>query len=149
MGIYEKCKICGEKIATPTHVIAAHGMKSYTEYKELIKDPNFMKDVERHKNEREEREAREYHVSRLLMYHWFPKASSLTRIITKFTDHAKTTAEALNVGKEIDISEYSDKDEAIVGTVLQAEALTKVGWECYHVKGGHDGSPKQYMMRRI
>jgi hypothetical protein len=146
MGIYEICKICGEKIATPTHVMAAHGMKSYTEYKNLIKDPEFMKDVKRHKTEREERGAREYHMSRLLTYHWFPKASSLTRLLSSYSDHRKTAAEALN--PTIDLSEFIDKEEAIVGTVIVAEALIKQGWECITVRGVHDGSPKQYVMRR-
>lgn len=147
MGIYNMCKICGEKIATPTHVIAAHGMKNFTEYKELVKDPEFLKDVKRHKKEREERETREYHMSRLLIYHWFPKASSLTRLMTRYSDHRKTAAEALN--PEVDLSDFIDKDEAIVGTVIEAEALTKEGWECYHTKGGHDGSPKEYHMKKV
>jgi hypothetical protein len=146
MGIYDTCKICGKKIATPTHVIAAHGMKNYTEYKELIKNKEFMEDVEKHKKEREEREEREYHMSRLLIYHWYPKATSLTRLLNRFSDHRKTTSEALN--PEVDISEYENKDEAIVGTVILADALTKNGWECYNSKGGHDGTPKQYFMRR-
>ena len=148
MGIYEKCKICGEKIATPTHVIAAHGMKNYTEYKNLIKDPEFMRDVKKHKKEREEREEREYHLSRLLTYHWFPKATSLTRVMNRFTDHAKAAVEALNLKDEVDLSSFVDESEAVVDSILIADALTKQGWDCYLTKGGHDGSPKQYFMRR-
>jgi hypothetical protein len=122
-------------------------MKSFAEYKELIEDPEFMKDVKKHKKEREERETREYHMSRLLTYHWFPKAISLIRVLTKFTDHRKTTAEALNPA--VDLNDFIDKDEAVVGTVLIAEALIKQGWKCVNVVGAHDGTPKQYHMRRI
>ena len=146
MGIYEKCKICKEKIATPTHVMAAHGMKNYTEYKELIKDPEFMKDVERHRKDREEKETLEYHMSRLLTYYWFPKPNSFLRLLGEYKDHFKTTTEALN--KEVDLSAFDDKNEAIVGTVIIADALSKHGWECVHTKGGHDGSPKEYHMIR-
>ncbi len=143
---HELCKICREKKATPSHVNAAHGMK-FAEYTRVTEDPEYMKEVEKHREMREKRDAREYHLSRLLTYHWYPEARALTRAMGRFTDHARTAAEALN--PELDISGFTDKDEAIVGTVILAEALIKEGWECVKAKGGMDKIPKEYYMRRL
>ena len=143
---HETCKICKEKKATPSHVNAAHGMK-FDEYKKLTADPEFMKEVEHHRELREERDTKEYHLSRILTYHWYPKSQALTRVLSNFTNHAKTTAEALNL--ETDISKYVGKDEAVVKTVVIAEALIKDGWECVRSKGGRDNIPKEYHMRRL
>ena len=93
---HELCKICEEVKATPTHVKAAHGM-SIAEYKTLTKSEEFMKEVEEHRKAREERESREYHLSRILTYYWYPEAHKLTRILRRYTDHAKTTREALGL----------------------------------------------------
>ena len=144
--IYDTCKICKEKIATPSHVIAAHGMKNYAEYVKLTEDKEFMEQVAKHKEERQEREEREYHISRLLIYHWYPKATSLTRILGNFTEHRKTAAEALNPG--IDLSRFDNETETIVRDINIADALVKQGWTCVGAMGGHDGSPKRYHMRR-
>ena len=143
---HETCKICKEKKATPSHVNAAHGMK-FTEYKTLTADPEFMKEVEHHRELREKRDNKEYHLSRILTYHWYPKSQALTRVMGRFIDHAKTTAQALNKG--VDISEFVDKETAIVGTVVIAEALMKNGWECVLAKGGIDRVPKEYHMRKL
>jgi hypothetical protein len=143
---HETCKICKEKKATPSHVNAAHGMK-FNEYKNLTADPEFMKEVEEHKKIREERVDKEYHRSRILIYRWYPESRALTRVLGKFTNHAKTTAKALNLGT--DLSEFVDKDTAIVGTVIIADALIKDGWECTMTKGGMDKRPKEYHMKRL
>ena len=143
---HELCKICKEKKATPSHVNAAHGMK-FNEYRRMTADPEFMKEVEEHRKVREKRDAREYHLSRLLTYHWYPEARALTRVMGRFTNHAKTATEALS--PELDLSGFMDKDEAIVGTVIMAEALIKEGWECVLTKGGRDKIPKEYHMRRL
>lgn len=143
---HETCKICKEKKATPSHVNAAHGMK-FNEYKTNTANPEFMKEVEHHRKLREEKDTKEYHLSRILTYHWYPKSQALTRVLSRFTNHAKTTAEALNLGA--DLSEYTDKDKVIVGTVVIAEALIKDGWECVKTRGGMNKIPKEYHMRRI
>ncbi len=144
---YELCKICEEKQANPLHVKSAHDM-NFSEYKKLTQDESFMKDVATHKELRTEKEAEEYKLKRILAQHWFPKASTLTGIMKRYLVHAKPAKEAF-VGKEIDISAYVDKDEANVPTVELAEALIKSGdWVAVAKKGGHDGSPKQYIMKR-
>ncbi len=143
---HDECKICKEKKATPSHVKAAHGM-SIAEYKKLTRDEEFMKEVEEHRKAREERESREYHMSRILTYYWYPEPHKLTRVMRRFTDHATSTAAALS--NEMDLSEYEGMDKVIVGKVEIAEAMTKEGWECTLTKGGHDGSPKEYHMQRI
>jgi hypothetical protein len=106
-----------------------------------------MEEVEHHREVREERDTKEYHLSRILTYHWYPKSQALTRVLSNFTNHAKTTAEALNLGA--DLSEFVGKDKVIVGTVVIAEALIKDGWECTLTKGGIDKRPKEYHMRRL
>lgn len=143
---HNECKICREKKATPSHVKAAHGM-SIAEYKKLTRDEQFMKEVEEHRIAREERESREYHMSRILTYYWYPEPHKLTRVMRRFTDHAKPTAKALST--TVDLSEYEGMDKVIVGKVEVAEAMTEEGWECILTKGGHDGSPKEYHMQRI
>jgi hypothetical protein len=144
-SLWHIIKICKEKKATPSHVKSAHGM-SFSEYKRSIADEEFMKEVEGHRKAREERDSKEYHLSRILTYYWHPEAHSLTRAMRKFTDHARTSAEALR--SEVDLSKYISLDEVVVGTVDIAEALTKDGWDCVLTKGGHDGTPKEYHMRR-
>jgi len=144
---YVECKICGEVKATPLHVKAAHGM-TWNEYKTMIEDPEFMKDVEHHKGERAEREEKEYHLSRILIYHWFPKTSSLTGVMRRFTEHAKGSKEAF-AGNAIDLDQFVGKDDAIVETVEVAEAMTKDGWECVTARGGRNGIKKEYVMKRM
>lgn len=143
---HETCKICKEKKATPSHVNAAHGMK-FDEYKRMIANPEFMKEVEEHRERREERDAKEYHLSRILTYHWYPESQALTRVMGRFINHAQTTAKALN--PEVDLSKFVDEEETVVGTVVIAEALIKDGWECIRTKGGYDKSPKEYYMKRL
>jgi len=145
--MYDICKICNEKKATPMHVKSAHGM-GWHEYKQMIEDPEFMADVKKHREEREERVEKEYHLSRLLMYYWFPKSKSLLVAMRRFQEHAKGSKEAF-FGTQLDLSEFDGKDEAVVGKVEIAEAMTKEGWECLRAEGGWDGSPKRYIMRRV
>ena len=144
---YELCPICKEVQATPLHVKSKHGM-SWNEYKTMIEDPEFMKDVELQREKREERDEKEYHLSRILMYHWFPKTSSLTGVMRRFTEHAKGSKEVF-VGNAVDLTEFADKDEAVVDTVQIAEAMTKEGWECTGARGGRNGVKKEYIMKRI
>lgn len=145
--MYDLCPICKEVKANPLHVKHAHGM-TWKEFKEMIEDPEFMADVERHRVEREDREKKEYHLSRLLLYHWFPKTTSLTGVMRRFTEHAKGTKEVF-VGNEVDLSEFDGMDEAVVDKVEIAEAMTKNGWECVMGRGGRNGIKKEYVMRRL
>lgn len=144
---YEECKICRKVKANPLHVKAAH-MMTWNEYKTMTDDPEFMQEVADHRDEREEREEREYHLSRLLMYHWFPKTSTLTGVMRRFTEHAKGSKEAF-VGSIVDMSEFDGKDDAVVDSVEVAEAMTKEGWECVTGRGGRLGIKKEYVMRRL
>ena len=144
---YEICQVCKEKKATPLHVKAAHGM-SFTEYKAMIEDEDFMKDVEHHREERGKRDEKEYHRSRLLIYYWFPKTSSLTGVMRRFTEHAKGSKEVF-VGNVINLDEFMGLDEAVVDSVEVAEAMTKEGWECVTGRGGRSGVKKEYVMRRL
>jgi hypothetical protein len=144
---YELCKICEEKTANPLHVKSAHDM-NFSEYKKMIENEDFMQDVAKHRKLREEKEAEEYKLKRILAQYWFPKAGTLTGVMQRYLSHAKPAKEAF-VGQEIDISRYVDKDEANVPTIELAEALMKSGeWVAVAKKGGHDGSPKQYIMKR-
>ena len=138
-------KICKEKKATPSHVSAAHGM-TFAEYKKNTDDEDFMATVEKHRDQREERDSREYHQSRILTYYWYPESRGLTRVMGRFVTHAKTTEEALN--PTVDLTKFMNLDEAVVGTIIIADALMKDGWECVMTKGGHGTSPKEYYMRR-
>jgi hypothetical protein len=144
---YTECKICQEVKANPLHVKHAHGM-TWGEYKTMTEDPEFMKDVEFHREERADRQEQEYHLSRLLMYHWFPKTSTLTGVMRRFTEHAKGSKEVF-VGSAVDLTEFDGKDEAVVDSVEVAEAMTKEGWECVTGRGGRNGIKKEYVMRRL
>jgi hypothetical protein len=144
---YEECKICRKVKANPLHVKSAH-MMTWNEYKTMVDDPEFMQDVEDHRVERAEREEKEFHLSRLLMYHWFPKTSTLTGVMRRFTEHAKGSKEVF-VGSVVDLTEFDGKDEAVVGSVEVAEAMTKEGWECTTARGGRNGIKKEYVMRRL
>ena len=143
---YDMCVICEKVKANPLHVKVAHGM-AWGEYKQLSKDENFMKEVEEHRERREKRDEKEFHMSRLLTYHWFPKASTLTGVIRRFTEHAKSNKAFTR--QEVDLSKFEGLKEAVVNTVIIAEAMTKDGWECVEVKGGHDRSPKEYHMKKL
>ena len=145
--VYTECKICRECNANPLHVNKAHGM-SWNEYKRLTADPEFMKEVEMHRERRELEAEKEYHKSRVLLYRWFPKPGTLTSLMSKYAHHAKGSKHVFK-DSIYDMAEFEDKTEAIVGTVELAEAMTKNGWECVTTKGGHDGSPKQYIMRKV
>jgi transcription elongation GreA/GreB family factor len=144
---YEECKICRKVKANPLHVKAAH-MMTWNEYKTMTNDPEFMQEVADHRDEREEREAKEYNLSRLLLYHWFPKTTTLTGIMRRYTEHAKGSKEVF-VGSRVDLSQFDGKDDAIVDTVEVAEAMTKEGWECVTGRGGQGGTKKEYVMRRL
>jgi len=144
---YELCKICEEKVANPLHVNVAHAM-DFTEYKKLTQDPEFLKDLEKNKKLREEQEAEEERKRMILTERWFPRASSLTGIMKRYREHAKPNTTAFQK-PAVDISNYEELDEATVPTIELAEALIQSGgWECITKKGGHDGSPKQYIMKR-
>lgn len=144
---YELCPICREVKATPKHVKVKHGM-SWKEFQTMTNDEDFMKKVEDHRSEREEREKREYHLSRVLMYYWFPKTKSLLRTMRRYTEHAKGNKVAF-MDSDIDLSMYDGMDDAIVDSVHVAEALTKNGWECVTGRGGRGGIKKEYVMKRI
>ena len=137
---YELCPICKEVNANPLHVQRSHGM-SWSEFQTMIKDPEFMKDVERHRKENKEKAEKEYHLSRLLMYNWFPKTTSLVQVMNRYRVDADKTKAVFN-RLEIDLTEYDNKDEASVGELRIAEALQNDGWECLRASGGHDGTPK-------
>lgn len=144
---YELCPICREVKANPKHVRYKHGM-TWSEFQKRIEDEEFMGNVEKHREEREEREEKEYHLSRLLMYHWFPKSASLLRVMRRYVEHAKGNKEAF-VGNDIDLSMFDGMDDAIVGDVQVADAMTKQGWECVMARGGRHGIKKEYVMKRI
>jgi hypothetical protein len=144
---YELCKICKEVNANPKHVRYKHGM-SWSEYQQSIKDEDFMGKVEEHRQEREDREEKEYHLSRLLMYHWLTKPTSLLRVMRRYVEHAKGNKGAF-VGSDMDLSEFDGMDDAIVESVHVADAMTKSGWECVMARGGRLGVKKEYVMKRI
>jgi hypothetical protein len=144
---YKTCVVCGDVKANPLHVKKAHGM-TWNEYKIMSEDPEFLQDVEDHKVERADREEKEYHLSRLLMYHWFPKTTTLTGVMRRYTEHAKGSKEVF-VGSVVDLSEFDGKEDAVVGTVEIAEAMTKDGWECVTARGGRNGIKKEYVMKRL
>jgi hypothetical protein len=121
---------------------------TWSEFQKRIEDEEFMGNVEKHREEREEREEKEYHLSRLLMYHWFPKSASLLRVMRRYVEHAKGNKEAF-VGNDIDLSMFDGMDDAIVGDVQVADAMTKQGWECVMARGGRHGIKKEYVMKRI
>lgn len=147
MSEYLECKICKKCKANPLHVNKAHGM-SWNEYKKLTADPEFMKEVEQHRERREKEAEKEYHNSRILLYRWFPKPGKLTSLMTHYAHHAKGSKHVFK-DSIYDMAEYEGKTEAIVSTVELAEAMMKNGWECVTAKGGHDGTPKQYIMRKV
>ncbi len=144
---YELCKICEEVNANPKHVRYKHGM-SWSEYQQRIDDEDFMQKVEEHREEREEREEKEYHLSRVLMYHWFTKPASLLRVMRRYREHVKGNRDAFKK-EEMDLSIYDGMDDAIVESVHVAEAMTKRGWECVMARGGRLGVKKEYVMKRI
>lgn len=147
MSQYNLCVICEKVKANPLHVNKKHQM-SWNEYQRLSVDPEFLKEVATHRKLREEKAVEEYRSSRILTYKWFTKTRSLTGIMKRYLHHAKS-AKAAFKGSVFDMSEFDGQTEAIVGTVELAEAMTKNGWECLTKKGGHDGSPKQYIMRKV
>lgn len=146
-GQYQTCKICGECKANPLHVNKAH-MMSWNEYKRVIQDPEFLKDVQLQRELREKQQKDNARKEQILLYNWFVKPGTLLRTMERYKDHAKSSKKSFR-GSIYDLSEFDGQTEAIVGTVELAEAMTKNGWECVTTKGGREGIPKQYIMRKV
>lgn len=147
MSQYELCKICKEVKANPLHVNKQHSM-TWNEYKRLVANPEFLKELEVQRSLREKKAEEDEQKNRILLYNWFPRTSTMMTIIERYRNHAKSNKVVFH-DSVYDLSEFEGKTEAIVGTVELAEAMIKHGWECVTAKGGHDGTPKQYIMRKV